>query len=438
MGAGAASILLNQVRVAEATGGPPPRFVFFIEDNGVIPDNFMSSTMVAALNGAGGSSTAIQIPNANLSSAPSLGSLAAQGGISLEEDSMVVLGLTSNVGGGHTTHFGALSCSPSTAENPGSATIDHVLASIPNVRGPTPYDAVRLGIHSKSTSPFNYSSCASGYNSPVPVICNAQIAYSNLFGSVASGAGAQGFTNQRRLLDFARLDVDHTLSGLGGNPILAKKFEQYGQALDTLIARHETILGMSDILAQVAPPGPGESPLYQGSQLDHLEAMADLAKAALLGGLANVITIFIGGGGSFDLDYSRLGYSERRHSLCHANNYTALRAITQFQVNLMTSIARTLKATPEGSGTMLDNTVLVYGSGSGPTHHHNGSGQWPFLLIGGSNLGFGPGNRAIYYPERQVSNLFSTLTYAGGQGIPNFGNDAYRIASGPLSEIWAA
>ncbi len=463
LGIGAASLLLNPARFSYAAGQAPFRCLIMMEGNGLIPRFVASNATIAAINAAGGNigpndygdlnnryahNSVLQVPNAGLSSASALQSLAPQfsGDLSIEEDTRVVLGLSSKVaGGGHSSHFGALTCSPGAARVPSMPSVDHILGRIPLVRGASPFDVVRLGIQSSTTTPFNYSTCASGDRAPVPLICNPQIAYANLFGSVAPGDSANVFRNQGKLLDFVRADVDATLQELNGKPQLQNKIERYGEAVETLTVRHQTILGMETQLRAVAPDGPGVSPLYASTHsLDHLEAMFDLTKAAFLGGLTNVAVIGSGTGGAFNLNYDRIGLGQiGRHDICHANDYTALNAITSYQVGLVAKLAKDLKATPEGSGNMLDNTVIIYMSDNGEKHHSN-SNEWPMLIIGGSNHGFGSGNRSIVYPRvgkannRQVSNIFSTLTHAAGSGVDNFGNDIRRVASGPLSDLWSA
>jgi hypothetical protein len=134
---------------------------------------------------------------------------------------------------------------------------------------------------------------------------------------------------------------------------------------------------------------------------------------------------------------------EYLYDICHANDFVALNTITDFQVGLVSKLAKGLKSVPEGSGTMLDNTVIIYMFDNGEKHHSN-SNEWPMLIIGGANHGFGAGNRSIVYPRvgratnRQVSNVFSTLTHADGEGVDEFGRDIHRVAPGPLSEIWSA
>ncbi|MCB0354790.1 MAG: DUF1552 domain-containing protein, partial [Bdellovibrionales bacterium] len=418
IGCGAGSLLFAPTRFALGSERNPFRCIIFMEGNGVIPRFFASDVSIAAINAAGGNigpndygdfnrryghSSVLDISNADLSQASALSSLAsqAQGEPSIVDDTRVVLGLSNKVAGaGHTTHFGALSCSPSTARIPSAASIDHVLASFPEVRRASPFDVVRVGIHSLTTTPFNYNTCSAGERSPMPMICNPAIAYSNLFGSVAEGESAQAFLNRRKLLDFIRADVDATLSDLNGSPQMQYKIEKYGEAVDTLSVRHQTILGMEQRLREVAPQGPGPGTLYESTRsLDHLEVMFDLVKAALLGGLSNVAVLGSGTGGAFDLNYERLGYSGiGRHSLCHANNYTALNAVTDFHVSMVSRLAKSLKQIPEGSGSMLDNTVIVYLSDNGEKHHSNAH-EWPMLVIGGANHGFGPGNRTLVYPR---------------------------------------
>lgn len=105
-------------------------------------------------------------------------------------------------------------------------------------------------------------------------------------------------------------------------------------------------------------------------------------------------------------------------------------------------MARALDNVPEGNGTMLDNTIIVYLSDNGEKHHSEAR-EWPMLRVGGSNLGFKTDGRTVVYPgwnnpnDRQASNLFNTLGHAtGNTELNEFGNEgALRIAKGPLDEL---
>jgi arylsulfatase A-like enzyme len=103
-----------------------------------------------------------------------------------------------------------------------------------------------------------------------------------------------------------------------------------------------------------------------------------------------------------------------------------------------------LQAVPEGNGTMLDNTVIVYTSDFGERHHSTGY-DWAYVLVGnaGGALKF---NQYIDYPlngkkgGRSINALYCTLLHAAGDKREHFNLDGSRKSidePGPLSELLA-
>lgn len=443
---------------ARADGPTPRRFVFFVEGNGTRPRNFMTpgafETITDQVTRSVGDSTgfptsyghdSVLTVRDDLSTAPSLAPLGAD----LAGRSAVVLGLSSTVtGGGHTTNFGALSCTRSTPGRPGGPTIDAVLAALPEVRGETPFDAVRVGVHA-SSSAMNTSTCAFGEGQAAPMIIDPVQAFNNLFGSVGDDASRAAFAQKARLLDYALADAEANLAAFPGSRVERAKLETLVRTLGSLKERQALLVERADVLAEIAPLPPASSSLYRSADpLERLQAHVDLVQAALIGGLTNVAVVGIGTGGSFDVAYPSLVADVRRHDLHHmgvitrADALPIITAATRELVGKAAGLARDLEAVPEGDGTMLDNTLIVVMSDNGETHHSSAH-EWPMLLIGGQAMGFATDGRTTVFPgvrnanNRQVSNLFNTLAYAAGTELDDFGSEgAGRIAPGPLAELW--
>ena len=105
-----------------------------------------------------------------------------------------------------------------------------------------------------------------------------------------------------------------------------------------------------------------------------------------------------------------------------------------------------LEAVPEGGGTMLDNTVIVYLSDAAEAHHSR-CREWPFVLIPGKDTGL-VGGRYVHFPHigqdghREHGNLYTTLLHAAGDQRKYFGvHDAMlkgnASGDGPLPELLA-
>lgn len=441
-------------REAFAQTTTPARLVIVMECNGIYPEAFLSMGARTAI-GASGIGTRriffnqypmmpLTIPGDALATARVLGPLASTGPeLSLVERSAVVLGLSSTItGGGHSTATGALSC----AVHGAAPTFDAVIA--PRLKRAAPFDCIRLGTSSSLTS-IVYESCSFGPGRPAPILVNPRLAYETLFGTIVGGAGTGEQRSQ--LFDFARDDVRAALATFRGNSNERLKLERYLTSLEALRARETQLRTMGPSVQPLLPVAPGSNPLITGAgsppdSLKWLEAQFQIATSALLGGLTNTVVLASGSSG-FDVRYDSVT-AQARHDLQHgienAGNYTAIAAVTRKHVSLIAQLARTLASTPEvnASGSMLDNTVILFMSDNGEQHHSEAR-EWPLLLVGGNALGFKTDGRTVVFPgdgrsgNRQMSNVFNTLGHAFGDASLNgFGLEGdTRIAAGPLSEL---
>jgi hypothetical protein len=453
-------------RRTRAADGDPRRIVIFLEGNGTRPECMFDPETRETLEGYAGKPITsnrdyghddpVVLPAPPLSEARALGSLAGdQNNLSLVNRSALVLGLSATyIGGGHSTDHGALSAAR-TSGGPASATIETVLASIPEVRGTAPFDAVRIGVAAADT-PLNYSSCAFDKGRPAPILVSPADAYASLFGSVASGAAGEDFQTRKQLLEFAIEDLERELKTFTGSLRGRTKLETYEASLLAMLARNEQILAMKAKLLEHKPAGPGEldPDLYASADpLDQLRAQTDIATGALLAGLTNVVVVSVGSGSYYwSLEYPSLaalypdGQVMGGHDLRHGDNPTTnnvLHEVTSRSIGEMARMARTLAAQPEQGGTMLDNTLLLHMSDNGEQHHSNAE-EWAMLLIGGNNMGFKTDGRSVSYPKsghannRQTSNLFNSLLHGAGLPTDDFGHSIpeTRVAGGPLAELW--
>jgi hypothetical protein len=179
-----------------------------------------------------------------------------------------------------------------------------------------------------------------------------------------------------------------------------------------------------------------------------LQSHVELAAAVLIGGLTRVVTIVSGLCGHFG---NFRGFTDdpiEMHSMVGHNQggrgkqlYSTLR---RYHLEQVATLANRLAAVPEGDGTMLDNTVFVYTSDFGETHHSTGD-DWAYILIGnlGGRLKSG---QYIDYPlrgregNRSINALYCTLLHAAGAPRDHFNLDGVRKTidrAGPLDELMA-
>jgi len=263
------------------------------------------------------------------------------------------------------------------------------------------------------------------------------------------------FGQRKTLLDFAKEDVQAAISAFGGSSDERAKLETYLASLEELAARQQRLTAMAPQLDAVEPGSPELLANYQSDCMTRFEAQLGLAVAAFKGQLANVAVVTSGAGDDFSqLTYPRASdagsRSRIRHDLHHASadDPAALQTIhemTRVQIDAVAKVAQDLKNTPDPatSGSMLDNTVIVYIGDNGEQHHATAS-EFPVVLLGGKGLGLVTGGRTIVYPgvdtggegHRQVSNLWNTLGHLAGEQLDTFGAEGpSRVAPGPLSEL---
>jgi hypothetical protein len=265
-----------------------------------------------------------------------------------------------------------------------------------------------------------------------------------LFGSVSEGSDRDDFDSRTSLLDFVKDDVRRVRGELAGTEL--DKFDAYLSAYENMSRRQQQLRELEATLRQVAPAK--DAKYATDRETLQLQSHVELAAAALIGGLTRVATIVSGLCGHFG---SFRGFTDdpiEMHSMVGHNLggrgkelYSTLR---RYHLEQLALLASKLAAVPEGDGTMLDNTVFVYTSDFGETHHSTGD-DWAYLLVG--NLGGAlKTGQYIDYPlrgragNRSINALYCTLLHAAGAPREHFNLDGVRKTvdtPGPLEELLA-
>jgi hypothetical protein len=186
-------------------------------------------------------------------------------------------------------------------------------------------------------------------------------------------------------------------------------------------------------------------------------AQCDIAAAALLAGLTNVVTITAG------LCNVPISYSGISDESPHAIGHGKFDILSKYHNFLATQAARMLtklQETKEGTGTMLDNTLLVFMSDSANQQHSWKGANWPFVLVGnlggklksGQFLSYPVSKRETWDAQGQlmgaaaasnpaINALYCTLLHAVGAPRDTFNRslsapDAPALY-GPLAELLA-
>ena len=426
---GAGSALLNPILMqltAQAAGSKSAvrqRFVFVVQSNGINPNHIIPTGLPTRKDAElfqNEATVETSLANRELP--------AAIAELTPFKDRLTLLqGLSGRVAeggtGGHSTNHGALGCYPG-SQGPMAQTIDCALGEA----SPGIIRHVGLGVLAKPDQTLNYQISCAGPGKAAPLQCAPEQAFRSLFSSVLAGQDRAAFVNRTHLLDFMTDDVRRSRNALAGEE--RAKFDEYLAAFETLHGRQGAIDAIKPQLTAAVPKL--DEQFAKPHEVNRLQAQFEIATAALLSGLTNSVTIASGGGGQNYLAWPDLGIPIGGHEVGHGKSVEGLTPedihvkVRQFHCRLIAAMAAKLASVREGDGTLLDNTLIVYLSDSGESHHPNLK-QWPVVLLGGLRDKLKPGGRYLqlpYYGARQhrtLSNLYLTLLQAAGQARDKFG-----------------
>jgi hypothetical protein len=162
---------------------------------------------------------------------------------------------------------------------------------------------------------------------------------------------------------------------------------------------------------------------------EHAKLMFDLQVVAFQTDSTRVITCMMGREGS-NRTYRSIGVPEAHHGLSHhLNNPEKIEKIGKINVHhaeLFAYFLGKLSSTPDGDGTLLDHSMIVYGSSlsDGNQHLHH---DLPVALVGGANGTIKGGRHIQYKSETPMTNLFLSMLDRVGVKPESIGDSTGRI-----------
>ena len=420
---------------AEARGESPPlRIIFVMQGNGLWPHHIQPKGA-----NVGKGDRLVDLPLADLELPDPLAPLAP-----FKKRLGIIQKLSHKVAGGgdHGKQYGALG-GFNWHRGPFSQTIDHALASAQ----PSPIPVVGLGIQPSAEAVFVNSVSAIAPKRPLPMVCQPDIAFQTLFGSVAEGSAGKAFNARNKLLDWARSDIKRIQSELPSMD--REKLDIYLDTFEQMRSRQDKVAALRDRLKANVPA----IDKFDGKLVtDRFEAQGAIAAAAIASGLTNVVNIDASGVGYYM--WKELGVQTDGHAIGHMHPTDPQRdklciPIRKFHAERVADLARRLDAVKEGNGTVLDNTLIVWMSDSGEEHHGFCS-EWPLVLLGNLGGRLKTAGRFLQFPtyqsasHRTIANFYLALLHAVGDKRKSFGEidpalEGLRDVNqtGPLTEILA-
>jgi hypothetical protein len=281
-----------------------------------------------------------------------------------------------------------------------------------------------------------YSSCISWRSESTPVAkeVDPRLVFERLFsnGDVKESAEsrAQRQLYKKSILDFVMDDAQQLRTQLGSND--QRKLDEYFSSvreIEMRVARAAKSAEQTK-LAGLNPQKPtGWEPGRDADYAAQIRLLGDMMVLAFQADLTRICTFMFANEGS-NRQYPMLNISDGHHNISHhqrdPEKMQKIRDINRFHVEQLAYVAEKMQSIPEGDGTLLDNTMLLYGGGisDGDRHNHD---DLPIVLIGKGGGTIKTGRHVIYPKNTPMNNLFVSLL--DRMGIPG---ETLGDATGPL------
>jgi hypothetical protein len=272
-----------------------------------------------------------------------------------------------------------------------------------------------------------------GTSTPMPPEVNPRLAFERLFGAedvpLDPAARAKRVRERRSILDLVGARTRELLQELG--PGDRRKIDEYQQGIRDIERQIEQAeKDGRDIRPTIEKPS-GIPVLYA----DYVKLMFDLQVVAFQADLTRVSTMMIGREGSLQT-YPEIGVRDPHHPLTHHREnpewIEKVTKINELHLELFAYFIARLKATPDGDGSLLDHSMVVYGSAisDGNKHTHE---DLPVLLLGRGDGSLKPGRHLVYPKDTPMTNLYLTLLDRMGVHPESIGDSTGKVAH--LSEV---
>jgi hypothetical protein len=264
---------------------------------------------------------------------------------------------------------------------------------------------------------------------PLPSEAHPRIVFERLFGDGATRAERRAALKSRAsLLDSVMEEFTRLNNQLG-----AADRVRVAQYLDT-VREVERRIQRAEANARRNPLPDLDRPAgVPSSYADHARLMFDLQVLAFQGDVTRVITFQLARETS-NRTYPEIGVPDPHHPLSHHGNdpgkVEKIAKINRFHVSLFAEFLAKLQATEEGDGTLLDHSLLLYGSGMGNPNVHDHD-NLPILVAGGAAGRMRGGRHIRCAQPTPLANLHLTLLDKVGVRL-----DSFADSRGKMDELF--
>ena len=264
----------------------------------------------------------------------------------------------------------------------------------------------------------------SGPTTPLPMEINPRVVFERMFG----GAGTieqrvERMRTRRSILDSVSASATQLQKGLGATD--RSRLAEYLEDVREIERRLQRSEQNSDADLSVPSAPLGVPDAFE----DHVALMFDLLAIAYQADITRVFT-FMMARDLHNRTYPQVGVDEPHHGLSHHQNKPDKMArfakINAYHVSLFGKFLNKLQSTPDGDGSLLDHSVILYGSGMGNANVHSHVAL-PYL-VAGAGMGTIKGGRHIKAPAHDPSaNLLLSVVDKFGIATDRIGYSTGRV-----------
>ncbi|MGB0599058.1 MAG: DUF1552 domain-containing protein [Rubripirellula sp.] len=308
--------------------------------------------------------------------------------------------------------------------------IDQVAAS--QLAGQTPLPSIELGLEPSR----NAGSCDSGYScayssniswrndkQPIPKEITPRMAFERMFTRQDSAERRQRDFVRQSILDVVQHDAQKLMQRVGQTD--KRKLDEYF----TSIREIELRIQRAEEEDQKALPSI-EVPFGRIEAFrEHARLMYDMMAIGFQTDTTRVATFMLDNAGG-NRRYTEIGVNDAHHGMSHHRNrpepVAKLQKIDHYLVEQFAYFLGKLDSIPDGDGTLLDQSIVLYGSGISDGNRHN-HGDLPIVLAGGGGGQVTTGRYIQPEHERPMGNLFLSMLDIMGTPVDSIGDSSGRL-----------
>lgn len=366
----------------------------------------------------------------------------------VQDDVMVVSGLTHDKGrangdgaGDHARSASVFLTGAQPRKTDGSnirsgTSVDQVAAQIAGKA--TRFASLELGCEQGRSA----GNCDSGYScayssnvswaseaSPVGKETNPRLVFERLFGDgsapVRDKEARRREELKKSILDYISEDARSLKSKLGGHD--RHKLDEFLNGVREVERRIERSNDEPQFSLDIDYPMPKGTPSDYG---EHIRLMCDMMVLAFQTDRTRIATCMFADAGS-NRSYRHIDVPDGHHDLSHhrgdAAKLAKIQDINRFHVAQLSYFLQRLKATPDGEGNLLDNSMICYGSAISDGDRHNNE-NLPVILAGHAGGQISSGRHVRVSQETPMCNLFMSMLDRFGTPVDFVGDSTGRIS----------